>query len=148
MTPDLLALSRAVVALPGAPKPPQYARSYRADNGVAWVPTWAACPECDGTGYVDVPGTDSGESACFADCHRGQIEIAVLDLTDDATAGVMLSALPFAVKVVTRTEPRAYRLMWLEEDGEGLGPRQHSTQWCDSLGEAVARVMVARGRYA
>jgi hypothetical protein len=70
----------------------------------------------------------------------------VIDLTDPATGGVMLGLLPCAVKVVTRTEPRSFRLMWLAEDGEGLGPRQHTTPWMDTLAEAVARVAVAVGR--
>lgn len=120
MTPDLLTLSRAVVALSGAPRIPRVFGVHR-----------------DGLGLLWLSDKDDEESVG-----------AVPDLTDDATAGVMLCAFPFAVKVVTRTEPKSFRLMWLEEDGEGLGPRQHTTGWCDWLGEAVARVMVARGRWA
>ena len=117
MTPALVALARAYLALPGAPTP----RSVRFARDV------------DGMMWVLVPD-ESGRLGW------------VIDLTAPAAGGVMLGLLPVAVKVVTRTEPRSFRLMWLAEDGEGLGPRQHTTPWLDTLAEAVARVAVAVGR--
>lgn len=73
MTPDLLLLSRAVVALPGAPAP-----------GRVWV-----------LGDTDDDGgcrDDSGIRWAWDDEQR---EYRIPDLTDAATGGVMLAALGF-----------------------------------------------------
>jgi len=120
MTPDLVALSHAYLSLPGA-----FVHRVTDDG---WRINRASFRRQDGTLWVFVDGAWT------------------LDLTDAATGGVMLDLLPVAVKVVTRTQPRSFRLMWLAEDGEGLGLRQHSTPWLDTLAEAVARVAVAVGR--
>lgn len=130
MTPALVALSRAYTELPGALTVPAACCSDECAN------IGHLCAD-DGTRWVFVP-----EAGC-EDIGAGEW---ILDLTASAAGGVMLGLLPVAVKVVTRTEPRSFRLMWLAEDGEGLGPRQHTTPWLDTLAEAVARVAVAVGR--
>ena len=62
----------------------------RDTEGLLWVGLQIDCPECKGTGYVEVPETDSGVSACFADCNRGLTCIWVPDLADSATTGALL----------------------------------------------------------
>lgn len=139
MTPDLLALARQVVALPG----------------FAWAPGMLGVdPAGEGSPIRIVAKGEMVRTATGTSIYRPGSQLAmgmlahyVPDLTDLATGGAMLPALG-AAKVVTRTDPYGCRVMWLAEDGEGLGLRQHSTQWCDWLGEAVGRVMVARGRWA
>jgi hypothetical protein len=96
MDAELLDLSRRLIRHPKGPKPSihlRYAAKATRDERGLWVPIEVPCPECDGTGRVEVEGTESGESACFADCNRGRVEAWVLDLTDDATGGVLLGML-------------------------------------------------------
>lgn len=129
MTPALLTLARELRGLPGfplhapSPWPDSLDAAIRGARGELWRSSVAPTTHASGEETIAVEW--------------------VLDLTDDATAGVLFGALPIAVRVVTRTEPSAVRVMWLDESEE---PRQHSTPWVDTLGEACARLLVARGR--
>lgn len=120
MTPDLLALSRAYLALPGAPVPisrdtPHHGWRdgiYRDDSGCRWR-------------LIQSRDADTG---------KWDDGWWVLDLTDAATGGVMLSLLP--VGDHERLTPG-----WLVHAGAGSAPSPGAT-----LAEAAARAAVALGR--
>lgn len=126
MTPELAALSRAYLALPGAPTRSTgrmvslYPPTIRDDAGLLWVGT---------DGWLDGTNTEM-----------------LLDLTDDATGGVMTGRLHRAgiwlaekrVSVTGGAQPTwGY---WLE------GGRDHYIAECDYQGEFAARVAVAAGK--
>jgi len=118
VSPDLVALARDYMALPGAPNMADvlfaYSRGgtfYRRDeNGMLWL---------------DVAPLD----ALLGDW--------LPDLADAATGGVMLAALaPLGLTVSTYDGPHGYGMM--------LGGKYDTR--CRTLGEALARVAVAVGR--
>jgi hypothetical protein len=112
-------------------------------TGILWRYVWIECPECKGSGEVEVPGTDSGWSSCFADCEHGQIQVIEPDWTDAATGGACLHLL--GSEVTVQTSPREGGLMYrirFWRDGQ-----QHALPGKDSLGEACAAVAVALGRW-
>jgi hypothetical protein len=140
MDAETLDLSRRLTAHPRGPKPPQTTPCYgygcpRDEAGCRWRPVDARCPECNGTGYVEVPDTDSGESACFSDCNQGHVVVWALDLTDDATGGSLLGMLWSA-------DPSLH----IHRDGDGVivhlapGVVEHVAP---SLGAAVASALLA-----
>lgn len=122
MNPELLALARAYMALPGAPGMAGGSLSYvmggryqhRTFDGMLWE-------------YVAHPAGMFGEW--------------LPDLTNAATGGVMLDLLPFHVIPTRRDRPRVYGLVYV-----GLDERRHTTGLRATLAEAVARVAVALGR--
>lgn len=129
MSPDLLALARAYVALPGAPTMTEALLSY----GVG-----AKCYRRDSAGVLWVDGA-----------LENAIDYEWLpDLTDDATGGVMLGMLGMlgGVSLDIRTGnvdcTRAVWGYWLD------GEHWRVIQPCATLAEACARVAVPLGRAA
>jgi hypothetical protein len=120
MNSDLLALARAYMALPGAPKMDMYpshgihvhggVSCLRDDTGARWID--AAGPDCDEYEWL-------------------------LDLTDDATGGVMLARLPGI-----RTVDAHLQTIRVGTRIGATGSRAGGA----TLAEAVARVAVALGR--
>ena len=128
MRPDLLALARAYVALPGAPR-----LLATLGDGAVWVRS-----------------DDTGVCWCW-DTHESRW---LPDLTDDATGGVMLGMLGSAAWRVTRRHPAGdgspwYADLYLSARKPGsVVPEEFYGAYCAPLAEACARVAVALGRAA
>ena len=130
MTPDQIDLSRAAMALPGAPKPPKlppYSRPIDVHMG--------ASTRRDGAGllWVDVAAEDSANYDWLP------------DISDAATGGVLVAMLGFEAR---RLRPTASMhkfnagMRWRyadDEDGISL--------WASTLGIAACRVAIAVGRW-
>ena len=123
MTPALLALSRAYLALPGAPV---YSTS---DGGWIFHTGERHAFRSATTGLLWFRDPDEPASI------RPRDAWYVLDLTDAATGGVMLSLLP------SGNDPERLTAGWLVHTGYGSPPSPGAT-----LAEAVARAAVALGR--
>ena len=119
MTPDTLALARAIGTLPGAPtfdgNHLAYSRSmvvggdlgYRTRNGIGWV-------------------QDPEDFARY-----------VLDLEDAGTGGVLLARCLHMEQIVL-TDPRGYALRSVGKSYD---------EWTPTLGIALARLIIARGGF-
>lgn len=129
MNPALLALSRAYMALPGAPKQDHpghvTATGQRLPDGRWRTPD----------GYLWVWDDETTQM--------------VLDLTDAATGGVMLDRLGSAAWRVSRRHPAGNAPPWCADlyfsdrpHVAGVSP----SVYCATLAEAVARAAVALGR--
>lgn len=135
MSPDLLALARAYMALPGAPTMTETLLSY----GVG-----AKCYRRDSAGVLWIDGAPENASDYEW----------LPDLTDDATGGVMLGMLGSAAWRVTRRHPAGdgspwYADLYLSARKPGsVVPEEFYGAYCATLAEACARVAVALGRAA
>lgn len=129
MTPTLLALSHAYLALPGAPVAtsrddchevltPRGDVAYRDASGLLWV----ADPE-------HMPTSDPHDLGL------------VLDFRDAATGGVMLERMPLFPNVLRHARTWEYSVAPFGVATDPTGP-----EWSATLAEAVARAAVALGR--
>lgn len=118
MIPALLELSRAYLALPGAPRPLHIEAAYhRSEDGIRWIRL--------GEGRV-------GEDGLWTEAGREWL----LDLTDPATGGAMLHRL--GREVTTYTDEHGGILV-------AAGPTMSAVMGA-TLAEAVARAAIALGR--
>lgn len=133
MTYVLMALVRAAMALPDAPKVPTGLNRYQ---GGYVGPRVVCFRGPDGMRWLDIAGEKAGGRG-IADPEW------VFDLTDAATGGVLVGMLGVWAQVI-RSNPsiiefndgKRWRLVLPDGD-----------VWCASLGEVVCRVAVERGTW-
>jgi len=137
MTPTQLALSRALVSLPGFTWTAAWCLAPD-DKGRVYRRNW--CPDDPGFGFTQVFGRRLRQ--------RRDTSQAVIDLRDPSNGGILLDALGPSVVCCTRAlmagPPGTPDTWWWAVEMENDDER-----FCaPSLAEACAAALVARGYYA